>query len=379
MKRKIILLVAIALLLSLVGLYYFYQYPVKDKIIQVSSEEVSDLINMEVRFDNYRFFNGNNLELSGLSIRSPYLKEDYKAVNPHHVDWLNAKFKNVRIYNFDYLQFIKNRRFRASSIEIEGADIEVYRDKTLPEPPFEHKPLVATLLRKLNADVGVDTLFIRSSRVHYYEKTEFSDQPGKLNFENLYASGYNLTNHPEKLSADPIFTLDVRARLMGEATISAKVLFDLTSEADFFEMTAEVAPFEAHILNQMIGGVLPIEIQEGQFKGIDLDFQADEDRSSGWVDFEYENMKFEFTNTEESGLKSFVSNKALGLAIRKNNLKDKRNYRQGRIEFERRKDRFIFNYWWNSLKSGLINTMMSDAAKFLNLDEKAMEPPREED
>ena len=378
LKRKKILFVIIALLFCLVGWYFIYQIPVKEKVIRVSSEEISGLINMDVSFEDYRFFDGTNLELSGLRIRTPYPKEDYRTVNAHHVDWINAKFKTVRIYNFDYLQLIRNKKFRASSIEILNADIEVYRDKTLPEPPFKHQPQLASTLRKLKADVGIDTLFIRSSRVHYYEKTKYSEQPGILNFENMFASGYNLTNNTEKLSVDPIFTLDVQAQLLGKALINTQVLFDLSSEADFFKMSAKLAPFQADILNQMIGGILPVEIGEGEFKGIHLNFKANEDRSSGWVDFEYENMKFEFTNPDGKGLKSFVSNKALALAIRTNNLKDSRNYRRGRIEFERRKDRFIFNYWWNSLKSGLINTMMTDAAKLLKLDEKAMEEPRED-
>ena len=49
------------------------------------------------------------------------------------------------------------------------------------------------------------------------------------------------------------------------------------------------------------------------------------------------------------------------------------NYEQGQIDFERRKDRFIFNYWWNSLKSGIVDAMLSDAGKLFNLDEKAKE------
>ncbi|TVQ41864.1 MAG: hypothetical protein EA362_14090 [Saprospirales bacterium] len=345
----------------------------------MSSEEISALINMEVSFDDYRFFGGNNLELSGLRIRTPYPKEEYKTVNTYHVDWINAAFPKVRIYNFDYIQLIRNRQFHASSIEIMNADIEVYRDKTLGEPPFKYQPLLASLMRELNADLKVDTLFIRSSRVHYNENTKFSEDPGILNFENLYASGYNLTNNPEMLAINSIFSLDVQAHLLGKAMINTQLLLDLASESDFFRMTAKVAPFQADILNQMIGGILPVKIKEGEFKGIDLNFIADENRSSGWVDFEYENMKFEFIDPEAGRFRNLVKNTALGLTIRSNNLKDSRNYRQGQVEFERRKDRFVFNYWWNSLKSGLLNTMMTDAAKFLELDEKAMEEAQEKD
>ncbi len=382
MKYSIVFKVLAALILSGIISYViyitFFKEKIKDRIVEISEDEISELINMDVSFDEYFITDdATTLEITGLVITSPYPQDRYNEINEFETDWINVAIKKVRLVHFDYERLINENHFSAANIEIQSAEIDVYRDKTIPEPPFEHKPIIASLLQKMEAKINVDTLIITGTNIRYFEKSEFSDQSGTISFENLFATGYNITNIKEKLDRNSDFTLDAQANLMGEAKIDAHFIFDLKSENDYFTLNADVAPFQAKVLNTMITGVLPAKITDGKVKGIKVEMEGNEDASKGKIDFEYEDMQFELFN-DDSKFKSFITTQAAKLALRKNNTNDGSNYRQGEINFDRRKDKFVFNYWWNSLKSGIVDTMLSDAAKLFNIDDKANErPPRE--
>lgn len=63
----------------------------------------------------------------------------------------------------------------------------------------------------------------------------------------------------------------------------------------------------------------------------------------------------------QNKLKTFVAN----LFVKNDDDKSRTEKYTGEINFSRRKDRFIFNYWWNALKSGIISSVLHAPAKKL--------------
>lgn len=344
----------------------------KKEITEISSAKLSDMLGMEVDFDSYDFIDENTLVIKGLSIKTPYPRSRYEQENEYQTDWIIARISHVSLGKFNYKELIQNNRFYASHIEIDTAEVEVYRDKTLPEPPFKKKPLLSTIFSDIKADIKVDTVLLRQINITYLEKTKFSEDPGKITFENLYATGYHLTNDTVRLRENPYFTIDAQTDVMGQAKITSNVVFNLLDDHDSFTFNAEVSAFPATMLNPAITGVLPGKITEGSVESIEVQFEGNDDNSTGKVNFQYKDIQFKlFDDEEESEIKSFAATQLGRAAVRKTNMKDDNNYRQGDIYFERKKDRFIFNYWWNSLKSGLTDVMLTDAAKlFINNDKK---------
>lgn len=366
-------LVILAIIGIFVAAVFVYQIFIKDSVTRISAEKISELINMEVTFDSYEVFDGNSIEITGLVIKSPYLLEDYKTVNTHHADWIRASISRIRLDKFDYERLIEDKEFSASLITIDSAMVRVYRDKTLPDPPYKYKPLPASLLRKIEASVNVDTLILNRVNIQYEERTKHSSQPGKITIENLSAKCFHLTNDSARLAVDPYFTVDAKSTVLKEADVQANIRFDLTSMQDEFQMSATVGAFNAIVLNNIITGVLPAKITDGKVKGINMEFDGNDDRAVGTIDFQYEEMKFDLLGDDQSKFKSWLATAAGKAVVRKDNLQTNNNYQKGTISFDRRKDRFIFNYWWNSLKSGVVDVMMSDTGKMFNLDEKAKE------
>lgn len=365
---KVMVASLIVIMLLILG-YFMYG---KERVVEISSEKLSELLNMDVSFESYEFIGVNDLMINGLSIVTPYPQSEYNKHNKYHTDWFSIKIYKIRLNNFDYQRLIREKKFHASSITIDSAEIDVYRDKTLPDPPFEHKPLWASMLRKLNTELHLDTLYIRNSNVRYFEKSLHSEIPGRVHFANTYATCYGISNNAEKLKSNPILEIDMQAEAMGVSKIEAKALIDLSSRNDAFTLSARAAAFDAVSMNRILSGVLPVSITDGRVKGLHLDMTANENTASGTVEMEYEDMEFElFPGDEHSHLKSFLANMAAKAIIHKENLRSNKNFRTGVISFDRNKDRSIFNYWWKATQTGIVDVMMTDAGKLFKLDEKA--------
>lgn len=355
---RYLVLIAVAAA-SIVLVYHLF---FKQEVIEISSSKLSEIMNMDVDFDSYEIFEENILEIHGLTIKSPYPKRRYGEVNKYHTDWILAKINKIKLENFDYNQFIQYDRFHATNIAIDTAEVRVYRDKRLPDPPYKYKALLSTLFAKLDADIKIDTLHLRKVDITYREQTKFSPDPGKISFKSLYATGYQLTNDSSLLAQNPYFIVDARADVMGKAKIDAHMVFNLENENDLFTFSADVESFAAPLLNPVFEGVLPAKISAGQVKKIALQFSATDERARGTVDFEYKDLEFELFDDPDHKIKSIITTQIAKTALRSKNVKEENNYEQGEIYFERRKDKFIFNYWWNSLKSGLIDALLSDTA-----------------
>jgi hypothetical protein len=353
----------------LVLTYFLYG---KEKIVEISSEKLSELLNMDVSFDSYEFVSGNNLEIRGMSIVTPYPQEDYKKHNKYHTDWLSFKIKKITLNNFDYQRLIDEKQMYASSVIIDSAEIDVYRDKTLPDPPFQHKPLWGTLLAKISTELNLDTLYLRNSNVRYFEKSLHSDTAGRVHFANTFATCYRISNNAAKIKENPMMEIDMQGDVMGISQIVAKALIDLSSKDNEFTLSARADGFDAVHMNRILSGVLPVNITEGNVKGVLVNMKANEYHASGTVEMEYENLKFDvFSSEEHSNFKSFLANTAAKAIIHDDNLKSKKNFRVGKIDFDRFRDRSIFNYWWKATQTGVVDAMMTDAGKLFKLDEKA--------
>lgn len=364
---KVIIWSAVLLAVTAFICYFLF----KDRMIEISSEKLSELTNMDVKFDSYRLLNTKTLEFTAFSISSLYEQKDYRQENKHESDWIGISISSIRLNNFDYLQFIQDKKFIATSIDLEGIEIDVYRDKTLPDEPYAYKPLFASLLRKLNTEIQVDTINIKNANIRYFERHEHADKPGSINFTSTNATCTNLTNKADRLALNPQFKIVAQSKLMGKAPIKLIGNFDITSMSDDFTIHASVGAFSATILNKILTGVLPIEVLEGEVNGVDMVFNANDDKATGILDFQYEDVKFDVASEEDSRIKSFFRNTMAKTVLNKNNLQSSRRYRQGEIDFVRLKNKSIFNYWWNASKSGILDIMINDTGKLLNLDEKA--------
>ena len=305
----------------------------------------------------------STLVVDGFRLIPRYSKEEYNKAISYNNDWFSISTKTIRVAHLDFEELEFNKLIDIKSLSIEGADIDIYRDKRLPDAPFKYKPLLAGLIGRIPIEMNIDTVRIEGTRLRYQEQTDASDQPGTVFFEPLKVTVQHVTNSPDLLAQDPTMVVDFHGRIMGTSDLDARLNIDLTSKHEDFTIRGSLQPVPGTAFNLMVEHLLPVKIESADISRTAFSFTANDDISHGELILEYDNLQVEVLKgrdqDKKSRLISFVAN---GL-IHDKNIPDHHKYRTGTIRFERRKDKAIVNFLWNSCKTGIISIVAPIADK----------------
>ena len=297
----------------------------------------------------------SSLKIDGFKLIPKFNKAEYNQNIRYNNDWFSISTQSINFNGLNIEELALNRILNFTSLHIEGPDIEIYRDKRLPDAPFKYKPLLGGLVHKIPIAVNIDTLVISDGKLRYGEQTDASDQPGVVFFDPLSLTVQNITNDSALIASNPDMQVYFHGKIMGEANLDARLDIDLASRNEVFAIEGTLDPVSGTAFNPMVEHMLPVKITSADISKTSFRFTANDDISHGELIMDYENLSVEVIKGKEqdkrAGLISVVAN---GL-INGKNTPDHGKYRTGNIRFERRKDKAIVNFLWNSCKTGIIS------------------------
>jgi len=292
-----------------------------------------------------------------------YSRDEYNQLIKYNDDLFSISTEKVVLNGFNISEFLKNESINLDSVVILHPEIEIYRDNRLPDPPFKKKKLIASMVKSLPLNIKVETLQIKDGKLVYEEMLDLTNKPGKVFFDPLFLTAYNVTNDLELISENPHLQIDFIGNIMGKSQLHANLDFYLNRNDDYFTVEGKLDATSAAEFNPMVENLALVKIESGDVKSAAFNFTATDDISQGELKMAYENLKVNVLKHKDPekkrGALSFLANKL----IRTHNLPDDRKFRTGIIHFERRKDKGIGNYLWNSVKTGIISTVSPIAKK----------------
>lgn len=347
-----------------IGVRFFLADYVKEKIITA----VNNNSDYTLTIERINFSGMKAVGIYGAELIPKKNKEAFYKANKYQKDWISVKIKSIFIHGIDWMQLYKTNHFIAEKAVIEEPYFYAYRNRTPPQPPYEYKPLPAEQLRHVKAACTIPLIEIKRGKISYEEVTKEGDESGTVRFSKLYGSIYHFSTVESEWKNEPMIIIEGKAQIMD--SIPAEITYKFNPAHDHFTFEAKIKSFTATVLNQCLNPLTNTEIESGYIKGIKLKFDADNNSANGYLDIDYKDLKVKVLSKDEDKhklkLKTFVAN----LLIHKENTPDPADKEShGEIKFERRKDRYIFNYWWNAVKSGVV----SSVAK-VNIPQKTKQP-----
>ena len=309
---------------------------------------------------------GHTMDIDSFSIVPTVGKLAFGRKKGFETDRIDGTIAHMRLkglkVNYDDTLVISTRHLALQMA------LSVFRDKRLPFKQIE-KPLPIQFLQSLSFGLNIDTLEIQDSRVEYEEFAEKATAAGKVSFENMNASIFNINNDSRETEGKTIMI--ARAALMGEADLRVRSEFPWnTSRKSLIQGTLQDLSITR--VNSLMQPATNVRAESGKLEKLTFSFAYSAHRSDGKLELNYRDLKLIMfkdeekvskrdlrkkreklreVNKEENKFKSWILNTFI---IRRNvDEKDPIDKRSGKIEFVRDQNRSVFNYWWKSILSGL--------------------------
>jgi hypothetical protein len=282
--------------------------------------------------------------------------DSYGKVIEHETDLLDLTLDSLRFEHIEVGRFITDQILHMGRMTLHAPHARIHRDKTMPDGPFVRKNLPVSGLRQLGISLRIDTVVVENGTVEYHERDANSPEYGVVSFSDIHGEMYGLNNSREPDSTSHL-VVHAQARLYERTRVKVHYKAAMASTTDAFTIDARLEELPFTVFNRMTDDLLQVQATKGTIYSLHLRMQGNEWQSSGTLDLAYEDLHIDLVPKAQKWHQGIIKNLLGNALVRKSNLPDRRNYRQGSFVVDRRKDRAVFNYIWRAVKAGTVDTM----------------------
>lgn len=282
-----------------------------------------------------------------------YGKQEFQQQISKEKDRVELKIDSIGLKDLSWK--VENDSLQLSNpfTSIANAKLQLYRDKTLPDDE-SRKLMYSEVLRELPVKVKFDTLRLNNVYIRYEELHKQERGPGVVDFANLNASIYNLTNIGLGRKDFPRTDVDIRADFMGEAALKVNWNFDVSSRAENFTISGNLAAITADPINEFLTPGMGVEAK-GTIEDMQFDFEGNQNTAQGEMRLKYHNFKVQVLKKNSSKTNELMS--ALANLIVDNNSRNEEAYYEN-LSVQRDKTKSFWNYFWKCIRSGALKAFI---------------------
>lgn len=293
--------------------------------------------------------------LTDLSIQTKYSREKLSQVTPVARDHIDFNVPEIQLFGL-YEEGIEKSMVQPDSVYLKQPVLKMYCDKRFLPANSSYKPPYTETLRKMKLGLAIPKINIDSGYVSYMERVQEEMEPHQLVFDALKGQIRNLNNR-----ARAPLTVNAHSQLMGETMFEVEWVFEAPAQTDAFVTRGRLYNFDPTSLNPFLRTTLFVTM-EGYIDELYFTIAGNKQIARGDVKMKYEELEVKLL---QKNLRK--PNKILtwvGQLLAKEESKTSPDgYRYGTMEMEADSTKSFFNYQWNTLKDGLLHTVIGDGKK----------------
>ena len=244
--------------------------------------------------------------------------------------------------------------------------LKVFRNKKIPRDPELKFRSLQYYLKNIPFAFEVETLLVSNGNVRYRELGEKSSEIGEVRFFKIAMEATRLSG--QNSSADTLKII-ANSGFMDTGKLNATFTFPYNQTS--FECRGELKQMSLSEINRICEPAAGVVINSGTLYSMPFSFKATDEFSTGQLMLNYRNLDFTLQNEpsgESDNLFSKIKTKIASIFVKEDSKVTKEDVSMlGKICVERRTDRFIFNYMWKSIFSG-IKSALAGAIKDIKPD-----------
>ncbi len=288
-------------------------------------------------------------------------KLEFAKRNKYCIDRVELTIENIRSTGVDVREILYNGKVNCDSIILSSVFLNDFKDKRKIPDPNAAKKLPTSFLKSIPILIHIKEFNIKNANILYEEIAENGSIPGKLFLNDLEIGISNIVNDSSKIAVYPIMKLIAKGKLMNKAKFTASINFDMNSTIDQFEMSGNVSQVKFSVFNKLMYNLVGIQTSDGTLDNLSFIFSANDNISNGRLKFLYHDLKINLEDKKEDKKKK-LKNLAVNTFVLNANPLRKNDTRTGTISARRNKSKLIFNYIFESLSSGIMETVLNNVA-----------------
>ena len=324
-------------------------------------------------------------DIDTIRIVPHYSRYDFARKRGHQVDRFDGIVPYINLYGLNVVRSVDTLGIAIQKMTTQ-LRLNAYRDKRVK---FQegYKKLPIEQLNSLSYGLKIDTIILNKSFVKYEEFAEGADSSGYVFFDDLYASIRDIYNRP---SRDHKTLLVAEGTFMGKSRVHLNAAFPTNPKLKH-EVTGWISAVDMKELNPIMEPVLRVKAESGVMEKINFAFTGNSYHADGKIGFNSRDLKIvtfrekpkkgffqklfdtDDDKKQKAGLKTFIINTFI---LQKDRNKNQPvESRSGIIDFDRNTSKYIFNYWWKAVGSGVKSAYKIDKIE----DSKIVEAFRKKD
>lgn len=307
----------------------------------------------------------NTLVLDSFSVHPNYKDYDFTARHKFQTDRIEADFTNIFVHDFSATAYFKSGSVVSSYIGIGKMDMKAFRD-TRKEFRHVNIPAFQDMIYKYPGTIRIDSIGLLSGNVTYSEHVEKAKEPGVINFNEINAKIYKITNDTIFKTEKAYLKLNAEGLLMGKGKITILLKGRIFDSHNTFSLNGTLSGMDAKELNPMLGKNAFIYATSGKIDAMNFSLTANNAKATGKMKLLYHGLDIAVKNKrtdDTTAITARVSSLIANMIILNSNPIPGEAVREGLIDYKRDPERFLFNYCAKSILTGIKSTLIKSPKK----------------
>ncbi len=261
-----------------------------------------------------------------------------------------------RVVGADCLGLLQGKTYRAHSVKVNDASIDILVNMDTPYNKNSSRPLMPNeALLSINKITQVDSLNVMNGRLKYAERYILGSAPAEVTFDSIQMLAEGITNH-----AAPGATAVIRAQgnFMKTSTMKILMVIPVASPEISFQYSGSLGLMDLTRLNSFLEVGESLRIKSGILQNATFDVNVTASRANGKVRAMYRDLAIAVRDTptgSEKGFSRRITSYMINIwEIRRANMPDKSgSLKIGGVKYTRKPDDTFFQLAWFSLRSGV--------------------------
>jgi len=290
---------------------------------------------------------------------------DFTARSEFVSDRIEAVFSPVLVHNFSAAALIKSKSLVCTLIEIGNLNLNVFRDNRRKSRHLNN-PVFQKMIYNYPGAINIDSIALLKGTINYTEHARQANEAGKISFTDVNVKLYNISNDTINKREKAYLKLKANTLLMGKSKLSVQLKSEIFDLRNTFSVIGTLSEMDARELNPILEKNSFISVKSGIIDAMNFNFTANNDKATGVMTLRYHDLDVAVINkrTEKtSAIKERLSSYMANIKILDSNPLPGEKVRTGIIDYERDPEKFLFNYSFKSILSGIKSSLVLEKKK----------------